>query len=589
MLDLLVEGGTVVDGTGAPTRTADIAIHDGLVVEVGRVKERARRVLDADGLVVTPGFVDLHTHFDGQATWDPYLTPSCWHGVTTVIMGNCGVGFAPVVAGRQEWLISVMEAVEDIPGTALAEGIQWSWESFPEYLDALERLPHAIDLGTQVPHAAVRAYVMGERGTDDAPATDDEITMMAGIVEGSVHAGALGFSTSRTPGHMMADGRPVPGTTAADAEVLGLCAALGRAGQGVVQLVTAGSAGGVPTDPDVGAREFDLIRRVAEQTGRPVTFLVLQSTGDDQWRDEFTRVRAARADGVEIYPQVGDRCFGVLMGHQSRLNPFRTHPTYAAIASLPLAARVAQLRDPATRAQILSEHQVRGDQPSLDWAGRSTFERLYPLGRNPDYEPDAEQSVAAIARREGRDVWEVAYDVLLRDDGHELLLLPLLNYGGGSYDAVYEMMSDPLSVQGLGDGGAHSGIICDASMTTYLLSHWVVGRTRGPRLGLEHAVKRLTQDPAALYGLGDRGVLEPGRRGDVNLIELDALALHRPEQVNDLPAGAGRLIQRASGYIATVVAGESILEAGEATGALPGRLVRGPRGEARAPATAAGR
>jgi N-acyl-D-amino-acid deacylase len=583
MLDLVVKGGTVVDGTGAPARTADVAVRDGLVVDIGRVGERARRVIDADGLVVTPGFVDVHTHFDGQATWDPYLTPSCWHGVTTAILGNCGVGFAPVAPDRHEWLISVMEAVEDIPGTALAEGIRWSWESFPEYLDALDALPHAIDIGTQVPHAAVRAYVMGERGTDDAPAREDEITVMARIVEDSMRAGALGFSTSRTPGHMMADGRPVPGTTAADAEVLGLTAALGRVGRGVIQLVTAGSAGGVPTDPAVGAREFELIRRAARQSGRPVTFLVLQSTGDDQWRDEFDRARSAGAEGLAVHPQVGDRCFGVLMGHQSRLNPFRTHPTYAAIAGLPLAARVARLRDPAVRAQILSERQVRDAKPSLDWVGRNSFERLYPLGAIPEYEPDADASVAAIARREQRDVWEVAYDVLLRDDGHELLLLPLLNYGGGSYDALHEMMSDPLSVQGLGDGGAHSGIICDASMTTYLLSHWVVGRTRGPRLGLEHAVHRLTQGPAALYGLGDRGVLEPGRRADLNLIDLDRLALRRPEQVNDLPAGAGRLIQRAQGYVATVVAGEVILEEGEATGSLPGRLVRGPRDSADSP------
>ena len=575
MFDLLVRGGTVVDGTGAPARTADVGVREGVVVEVGRTGARGRREIDADGLVVTPGFVDPHTHFDGQATWDPYLTPSCWHGVTTAILGNCGVGFAPVAPGRQDWLISVMEAVEDIPGTALSEGIRWSWESFPEYLDALDRLPHAIDVGTQVPHAAVRAYVMGERGTDDAPATDGEIAGMARIVEASIEAGALGVSTSRTPGHMMADGRPVPGTAAADAEVIGLCAPLGRLGRGVVQLVTAGSAGGVPAAPEVGAREFDLIRRVAEGTGRPVTFLVLQSTGDDQWREEFRRTHAARAKGASIYPQVGDRCFGVLLGHQSRLNPFRTHPTYAGLASLPLPARVARLRDPAIRARILSERQVREGRPSLDWAGRSTFERLFPLGAMPEYEPEPDRSVAAIARREGRDVWEVAYDVLLRDDGHELLLLPLLNYGGGSYAALHEMMSDPLSVQGLGDGGAHSGIICDASMTTYLLSHWVVGRTRGPRLALEHAVQRLTGDPARLYGLADRGVLQPGRRADLNLIDLDGLRLHRPEQVNDLPAGAGRLIQRSSGYEATIVAGEAILERGEPTGAMPGRLVRG--------------
>jgi N-acyl-D-aspartate/D-glutamate deacylase len=468
-----------------------------------------------------------------------------------------------------------MEAVEDIPGTALSEGIQWSWESFPEYLDALDRLPHAIDVGTQVPHAAVRAYVMGDRGADDAPATVDEIAAMAGIVEASVAAGALGVSTSRTPGHMMADGRPVPGTTAADAEVAGLCAPLGRLGRGVIQLVTAGSAGGVPASPEVGEREFALIRRVADETGRPVTFLVLQSTGDDEWREEFRRAHAARAEGAAVYPQVGDRCFGVLMGHQSRLNPFRTHPTYASLADLPLAERVARLHDPAVRDRILSERQVRDGTPSLDWVGRSTFERLFPLGEVPEYEPDAERSIAAIAGREGRDVWEVAYDVLLRDDGRELLLLPLLNYGGGSYDALHEMMSDPLSVQGLGDGGAHSGIVCDASMTTYLLSHWVVGRTRGPRLALEHAVRRLTGDPAALYGLTDRGVLAPGRRADLNVVDLEGLRLHRPERVNDLPAGAGRLIQRASGYEATIVAGQPILERGEPTGALPGRLVRG--------------
>jgi N-acyl-D-aspartate/D-glutamate deacylase len=575
VLDLVLKGGNVVDGTGAPARTADVGVRDGVVVEVGKVGERARRVIDADGLVVTPGFVDVHTHFDGQATWDPYLTPSCWHGVTTAIVGNCGVGFAPVAPGRQEWLIGVMEAVEDIPGTALSEGIQWSWESFPEYLDALDRLPHAIDVGTQVPHAAVRAYVMGDRGADDAPATVVEIAAMAGIVEASVAAGALGVSTSRTPGHMMADGRPVPGTTAADAEVAGLCAPLGRLGRGVIQLVTAGSAGGVPASPEVGEREFALIRRVADETGRPVTFLVLQSTGDDEWREEFRRAHAARAEGAAVYPQVGDRCFGVLMGHQSRLNPFRTHPTYASLADLPLAERVARLHDPAVRDRILSERQVRDGTPSLDWVGRSTFERLFPLGEVPEYEPDAERSIAAIAGREGRDVWEVAYDVLLRDDGRELLLLPLLNYGGGSYDALHEMMSDPLSVQGLGDGGAHSGIVCDASMTTYLLSHWVVGRTRGPRLALEHAVRRLTGDPAALYGLTDRGVLAPGRRADLNVVDLEGLRLHRPERVNDLPAGAGRLIQRASGYEATIVAGQPILERGEPTGALPGRLVRG--------------
>ena len=576
MIDLIIRGGTVVDGTGTTPFVADVAVDEGTVVAVGTTDEAARRVIDADGLVVTPGFVDPHTHYDGQATWDPLLTPSCWHGVTTAILGNCGVGFAPVAPGREDWLISVMESVEDIPGSALAEGITWGWESFPEYLDALERLPHAIDLATQVPHAAVRAYVMGERCADDHRATEGDVAAMAAIVAGAMDAGALGFTTSRTAGHMMADGQPIPGTNAAAAEVIALAAA---ARGGVVQLVPAGESGGMPSaDPEVPRLERELIMEIARTSGARVTFLVLQGMlNPDAWRDDFAMARRAADDGLRVHPQVADRCFGVLMGLQSRLNPFRTRPGYEPIASLPLAERVRAMRDPNVRASILADRGERPTTPTLDHLGRRSFSNLFPLGAVPDYEPSPDRSIAAIAAREGRDPWEVVYDTMLDDDGRELLLFPLLNYAGGSYAAQYEMMSDHLSVQGLGDGGAHCGIVSDASMTTYLLSHWVRDRSRGPRLSIQHAVRRLTHDPARLYGLSDRGVLAAGLRADVNVIDLERLGLHRPEQVDDLPAGAGRLVQRSDGYVASIVAGRTVLEEGEPTGELPGALVRGSR------------
>lgn len=579
MHDLVIRGGTVIDGTGRPGFTADVAIEDGVIVEVGRVGA-ARHEIDADGAVVTPGFVDVHTHYDGQATWDPLLAPSCWHGVTTAILGNCGVGFAPAPPERHDWLIGLMEGVEDIPGTALHEGMRFDWESFPEYLDALERVPRLFDIGTQVPHGAVRAYVMGERGARNEASTAEDIATMARIVEDALRAGALGFSTSRTMGHRAVDGEPVPGTFAAEEELFAIGHALAAVGHGVFELAPAGTGGAAAGDPpDAHEREIDWIVRLSAATGVPVTFLVMQChEHPDRWRHQLDVARRARADGVPVYPQVASRCFGMLVGHQSRANPFRTRPTYQAMLDLPLAERVARLADPAVRARVLAETSAPATPGTMSaqMTGRA-FAQLFPLGDPPEYEPAPHESVGAIARREGRSPDEVAYDLMLRNDGRELLLYPLLNYGRGSYDALYEMMADPVTVQGLGDGGAHCGIVCDASMTTYLLSHWVRDRTRGPRIALEVAVKRLSADPAALYGLLDRGTIAPGAKGDVNVVDMDRVGLRRPEMVHDLPAGAGRMLQRSTGYVATIVTGEVVVEDGEPTDARPGRLIRGPR------------
>ncbi len=575
--DLVVRGGSVVDGRGTPARTADVAVTDGRIVEVGRVDGRGRRTVDADGLVVTPGFVDIHTHYDGQATWDPHLTPSCWHGVTTAILGNCGVGFAPVAPDRRTWLVELMEGVEDIPGSALAEGIRWEWESFGEYLDALERMPRAVDVGTHVPHSAMRAYVMGPRAHD--PGTADDLVAMQRIVRDALRAGALGVSTGRTAGHRDVHGAPVPGTFAAEEEISALLEVMVAEHRGVLQLVPAGISGEMGGDR-AGAmeEELDWLVRHGESYPRPITFLAMQYGADpDRWRPWFAAAAAANARGAQLRPQVGSRCFGVLMGHQSRVNPFRYFPTYRPLLDLPFAARIERLRSPEVRAAILAERPEYTGPPALDHLGRRSFDQLFPLGDPLDYEPAPEASVGAIARRTGEDPWAVAYDVLLGSDGREFLLFPLLNYAGGSYDGVHDMMADPMTVQGLGDGGAHCGVICDASMTTYLLSHWTRDRTRGPRFPVEWAVRRLTSEPAALYGLGDRGVVAPGFRADLNVLDADALGLLHPELVEDLPGGAGRLVQRSTGYVETIVAGETVVAGGERTDARPGALVRGPR------------
>jgi N-acyl-D-amino-acid deacylase len=571
MHDLIVRGGTVVDGTGAPAQAADVAVDDGRITEVGRVEADAAEVIDATGKVVTPGFVDVHTHYDGQVTWDPLLTPSSWHGVTTVVMGNCGVGFAPARPDKHDWLIGLMEGVEDIPGAALATGIRWGWETFPEFLDVLDAQPLALDVGTQVPHGAVRAYVMGERGSRNEPATSDDAAAMAAIVREGIEAGALGVSTSRTIAHRAIDGEPVPGTFAAEDELFALGRALADADAGVFELAPAGVLG---EDLAAADREMDWMRRLAAEIDRPVTFALIQHDHDpDQWKRMLDLALEVHEQGVPIRPQVAGRPLGLLLGLQT-FHPLRDLPSYQAIDRLPLDEKVARLRDAAVRAAILSEAPEHDDVMAFIGLG---LDRIFPIGDPPDYEPAPDESIAARAEREGRDPTDLLYDLLLAHDGRELLLRPLLGYSRFTHDPIREMVENPATALGLGDGGAHCGAICDASIETYMLTHWVRDRIRGDRLPLELVVRKMTSDTASLYGLGDRGEITPGKKADLNVIDLDRLTLHRPEMHYDLPGNARRLLQRADGYEATIVSGEVVMRDGEDTGARPGSLLRGAR------------
>ncbi|HKY15636.1 MAG TPA: amidohydrolase family protein [Microthrixaceae bacterium] len=566
MHDSVIRGGTVVDGSGGPARRADVAIDDGIITEVGDDVGRGRRTYDADGMLVTPGFVDIHTHYDGQVTWDPEVTPSSWHGVTTIVMGNCGVGFAPADPARREWLIQLMEGVEDIPGTALVEGMTWEWETFPEYLDEVERMSRVMDVAAQVPHGAVRAYVMGERGANNEEATEGDIAEMSMLVEEALRAGAIGFSTTRTLLHRAKDGELAAGTTASAAELTGIGEALGRAGSGVFEIASD------MFDPDF---EFSWMREIARRSGRPVTFGCLQNPiQPDAWRRLLELSDEANRDGLRIVPQVAGRPACVMYGWESTAHPFVFHQAYASIAKLPLADRVAELRRPEVRAAILDEHVVL---PGALGLFLQNFERLYPLGDPPEYEPSPDRSIASIAAREGRTPQEVSYDLMMQRDGRELLYSPVLGYAEGDFEALRSMLVHHDAVLGLGDGGAHCGLLCDASLPTYMLTHWVRDRSRGERLGLEQAVHFQTRRTAELYGLLDRGLLTPGHRADVNVLDFDALAIDAPEMVYDLPAGGRRLIQRARGYRSTIVAGEEVLADGEATGARPGGLIRGHR------------
>jgi N-acyl-D-aspartate/D-glutamate deacylase len=567
MHDLVLRGGLLVDGTGAPPREGDVAIDGERITAVGTDVGPGRREIDARGMIVAPGWVDIHTHYDGQATWDPYLTPSSWHGVTTVVMGNCGVGFAPARPDRHQWLISLMEGVEDIPGTALAEGITWGWQTFPEYLDALERMPRVLDIGTQVPHGAVRAYVMGERGAKNEPATAEDVAAMAEIVRDGVAAGALGFSSSRTLLHRAIDGECVPGTFAAEDELLGIGRVLGELGRGVLEVASDLR----PEDP-----ELQWMETLSRETGRPVTFACLQNDFDSgQWKRLLDASDAIAERGGWLAPQIAARPTSMLMGLQSSVHPFVLHQGYHAVAHLPLAERVARLRDPGVRAAILAE-QVQVPHPLLAYITQS-FHKLFPLGDPPDYEPAPERSVAAIAAREGRTPQAVAYELLLENEGRGFLYFPFLNYSDGDFAAIHEMLAHPRAVVGLADGGAHCGVICDASVPTYLLTHWVRDRTRGPRVAIETIVARQTRETARLYGMEDRGVLAPGMLADVNVIDMERLAIEVPEMIFDLPAAGRRLVQRARGYRATVKRGVVTYENGTATGELPGKLVRGPQ------------
>jgi N-acyl-D-aspartate/D-glutamate deacylase len=562
--ELIIRGGMVVDGTGAAACVADVAIDAGLITEVGAVEGGAARTIDADGLLVTPGFVDIHTHYDGQASWGERVIPSSWHGVTTVVAGNCGVGFAPVHPDDHGRLIELMEGVEDIPGAVLDEGLSWSWQSFPEFMDALDGRPFDVDVAVQVPHGALRLNVMGERGAQREAASAEDIALMAKLAAEAIESGALGFSTSRTLNHRTSRGEPTPTLTAEADELVGIAKAIGATGQGVLQVVS--------DFADVDA-EFAIFRRMAEESGRPLSFSLLQTRGDG-WRRQLDLLAAANRDGVVMRAQVAPRPVGLMLGLQCTLHPLLTNPVYREIADLALAERVEIMRDPAFKARVLAADVEQPD--AARHRVLQGFGRMSEVNDPPDYEPDPSSSIAARAARDGRTPMDLAYDLMLEADGTAMLYVPVLNYGDGNLDAAGEMLSDPNTIVGLGDGGAHVSTICDASFPTTLLALWGRDRDHG-RLDVPFLVHRQTQATARAVGLLDRGVIAPGYRADLNVIDFERLRARRPEMRYDLPAGGRRLVQHADGYVATLVAGAVTYERGQESGPLPGRLVRGPQ------------
>jgi N-acyl-D-aspartate/D-glutamate deacylase len=572
MHDTVIRGGTIIDGTGNAAFTGDVAIAGERIVEVGGRLGPGRREIDAAGLLVTPGWVDVHTHYDGQAMWDPLLAPSCWHGVTTAIFGNCGVGFAPVRPQHRAALMDLMEGVEEIPGIVLAEGLTWDWETFPEYLDALERRPHAIDIGAQIAHHPLRVYVMGDRAICLEQANGEDIVEMRRLTIEAVRAGAFGFTTSRTDSHKTPVGEMVPSRYAASDELLGIGSALGAVGAG---------AFGMNSDFDDETAELAWLTRLARETGRPVWFLLTDRYDDPlRWRRLLTAVHAARAQGAELTAQIAGRPIGVMLGIGTALNPFSIRPSYGALAGETIARQRQLLRDPALRRRILAETPSEQEVSRLAQFRQlitTRWDKFFVMSDPPDYEPAAEMSIAAIAAREGRTPDEVAYDYLTEAD-NRFLFFPIVNYAQGDHGPIREMLTDPATLLGLSDGGAHCASIVDAGVPTFMLLHWGRDRRRGPALPLEWMVKRQTSETADFFGLEDRGRLAPGRRADVNLIDFDRLRLYQPELVNDLPAGGRRFVQRVDGYRATFVAGTPIFEDGEHTGAMPGRLVRAGHG-----------
>ena len=563
MHDLVIRGGTLVDGTGGPRFKADIAIDGDRITAVGTVGP-GRRELDATGRIVTPGWVDMHTHYDGQVTWDPWLTPSGWHGVTTVVMGNCGVGFAPVREADRDWLIGVMEGVEDIPGAALHEGIRWGWETFPEYLDVLDALPLAIDVATQVPHSALRAWVMGRDRAEGEPSTAAEQAEMKRLVAEALAAGALGFSTSRTPLHKTIEGVVVAGTHADHAELATIAEALGEANSGVFELAN---------EHNQMRTDIGWLTELARSTGRPVVFNLSQIDEDPTlWRDLLASLEAAAADGVPLYGQVAGRAIGLVETWRSTAHPFKLTDTWASISHLTWPQQLERLREPAFRAEMIAATPLELG-PFESFVTRC-FARMFPMGERPDYEPDPADSIGARADRDGTDPVALAYDALMANDGLGQLYFPLFNWADGNLDPLHTLHSHSQTRMGLSDGGAHCGAICDAGMPTFMITHWTRDR-RGPRMSLEHVVHRQTASTAAFYGLHDRGIVAAGYRADLNILDLDALHLQAPEMRDDLPAGGRRLVQRPGGYCATVCSGRVIHLDGEPTGELPGRLVRG--------------
>ena len=567
--DMVIRGGTVVDGTGGEPFTADVAIHNGKIAAVGKVGEAGREEIDARGLLVTPGFVDIHTHFDAQVMWDKHLTPSSGHGVTTLLMGNCGVGFAPCKPEDRPVMVDVMEGVEDIPGAVLNEGLPWNWSTFPEFMDALEMRRVDVDFATMVPHVPVRVYVMGERGVRREPATPAEIRQMAAIVKEGVEAGALGFTTSRTAGHRARSGDVIPSTTVSEDELLGIALALKEVGTGQIMSASEFDTSNGPST------EFALLRRLAEASGRPVHFPLLQGNDfPDRWREIADAVAEARKAGAMMHGQVVARPVGVLYGLQMTSHPFSNCPSYIAIADRPLAERVALMRDPALKAKLLKEDPLTPKARTVFMSRQ--LQQLFRMGDPPNYAPPLEQRIDKLAEREGRSALDIAYDILLEKDGHGVLYHPARNYAFNNLDTVLEMLKRPEGIIGLGDGGAHLGRICDSSMPTFLLSYWARDR-EGEKLPVQTVVKKLTSDNARNLGFLDRGVLKPGYKADVNVIDHARLRLHAPHATHDLPTGGMRLSQQADGYVATILSGEVTFRNGKSTGKLPGKLVRGPQ------------
>ncbi|MCU1391951.1 MAG: putative hydrolase [Ilumatobacteraceae bacterium] len=573
MSDLVIRNARLVDGTGAPARMADVTVDGGIIVGVDMAGTAAlagaHRRIDADGLLLTPGWVDVHTHYDAQVSWDPWMTPSSWHGVTTVVMGNCGVGFAPTAPDRHEWLIELMEGVEDIPGSAMTEGITWDWSTFPEYLAAVAAQPHVLDIGAQIAHGPLRAFVMGERGATNETATDDDIARMALLVEEALGAGALGFSTSRTPLHRSKGGELVPGTTAGADELLGIGAAIRRAGHGVFQFA--------PEHANLPVTEWPWMRELAALTGQPVSVNLNQpDSAPEVWRRVLQLLDEAAADGLPIYAQVAGRSIGILYCLHGSVHPLLFHPAYAEVAHLPMPARLAALADPARRRRIIED--VPDDGGFFRAVVLDKLDRVYPVDRDDiDYEPDASASVLARARASGTPPMALLLDTLTAADGNGMIYAPFFNYAYGDLSMTYEVTRHERTRMGLSDAGAHCGAICDGGTPTFMVTHWTRDRTRGPRLPLEHVVHRQTQQTAALYGLHDRGAVIPGQRADLALIDYDALSFDAPRMVFDLPAEGRRLVQHARGYRAVFVSGEQTVADDELTGALPGRLIRGPQ------------
>ena len=570
--DLIIRGGTIVDGMGGEPFVGDVAMDGDRIVAVGVVEAGGAEEIDATGKIVTPGFVDIHTHYDGQATWDDEMAPSSWHGVTTVVMGNCGVGFAPAKPESHEWLIGLMEGVEDIPGTALAEGMKWNWESFPEYLDALEEIPRTVDVATHVPHGAIRAYVLGERERPGAVPTDQDIEQMSAIVEDGLRAGALGFSTSRTILHRSVDGELVPGTTATKEELIGIGRAMGRVGHGVFEMAS---------DLNREWDEFGWMGDLSRETGLPVTFAALQSIAKDQTLDEqIANMRAQNDNGANIVAQIALRGNGIVMAWQGSVHPFIRKPSWIAMEELDWDARLERLRDPDFRARLIAEDSLPSenvDMAEVQFVVTDGWQMQFEMDDDFNYEPTASESVAERAAAKGVAPAEYAYDMLMADDGTGMIYLPLLNYVDGNLDFLEDLQRVDDTVNSLSDGGAHCGTICDAASPTFMLQHWVRDRKRGT-IGLANAVKRQCHDTARLYGLNDRGVLKPGYLADVNVIDMDRLKLGKPWLAFDLPAGGKRLLQKADGYDVTIKSGQVTFRDGKVTDKRPGGLIRGPQG-----------